>query len=635
MSKKRLLGLLFVLMLLLSTSVPAFSAGEGEQVTVLFTHDLHSHLLPANDENGVSYGGYARLKTVIDEQKAIDPDALLVDAGDFSMGSLFQAVFATDAAELRIMGAMGYDVTTFGNHEYDYRAAGLAGMLNAALDSGEELPAIVEANYKPPLEGEEGYTADSAAVWDAFDRYGVEDYLVIERGGVNFAVFGIIGKDGNNCAPMSGMVLADPIETARKTVATIEAEVAQPRVVVCLSHSGTWADSEKSEDEILAKEVDGIDLIVSGHTHTTLHEPIAVEDTYIVSAGEYSKNLGVVRMDVTEDGCIMTDYELIPINDTVTEDPEIAAKAEDYKKLVENSYLSQFGGLTYDEVLATNPYSFGSQNDLGRYHRESTLGNLITDSYRWAVEQAEGEDYIPVDFAVTATGVIRESLPVGELTVSDVFNVSSLGIGADGVPGYPLVSVWLTGKDLKNAFEVDASVSPLMDGTQLYASGATYTFNPNRMLFNKVTDSALMLADGSLEEIEEGKLYRIVTGLYCGQMLGLVNEKSFGLLSITPRDAEGNEITDLEAYIVHNADGSEVKEWYALAAYLRSMGTVSEKYSAPEGRKVVEDSMNPVALLKNPNGITLAVLAIVLVLILLVGLIVRFVIRRCKKKKNK
>ena len=182
--------------------------------------------------------------------------------------------------------------------------------------------------------------------------------------------------------------------------------------------------------------------------------------------------------------------------------------------------------------------------------------------------------------------------------------------------------------------QVDASVSPLMDGTRLYSSGATYIFNPNRMLFNKVTDSALMLEDGSVAEIEDEKLYRIVTGLYCGQMLGLVNEKSFGLLTITPRDAEGNEITDLEAYIVHNADGSEVKEWYALAAYLRSMGTVSEKYSAPEGRKIVEDSMNPVELLKNPNAITLAVLAVVLVLILLVVLIIRVIIRRCKRKKK-
>lgn len=630
--KKRIFCLILVLLVTVSAAMPASAALAAERVTILFTHDMHSHLQPANDEKGNSYGGYARLKTVIDAQKAVAPDAILVDGGDFSMGSLFQTVYATDASELRVMGALGYDVTTFGNHEYDYRAAGLASMLNAAVDSGEALPQIVEANYKPPVAGEEGYGEDSQAVWDAFARYGVKDYTVIERGGVNFAVFGINGVDSDACAPMSGMILQDPIATAQKIVDQIEAEVPQPRVVVCLSHSGTWADPEVSEDERMAAAVDGIDLIVSGHTHTTLNEPIRVEDTYIVSCGEYSKNLGVVTLELSGGAVSLYDYELIPINDTVAEDEAILAKVEQYKGLVETSYLSQFGDWTYDTVLAYNPHRFGSQNDL-LIHQESPLGNLIADSYMYATKQTEGDDYVPVDFTVTANGVIRESLAQGDLTVADVFNVESLGIGADGVPGYPLVSVWLTGRDLKNAFEVDASVVPLMPSAQLYFSGMTFTFNPNRMIFNKVTDCAQVLPDGSLAEIEDDKLYRVVTGLYCGQMLGMVNDQSFGILEITPRDADGNPITDLEAHILHNADGSEVKEWYAIASYLQSMGTVSDLYAGTDGRKVIDNSMSPVALLKNANWITMVVLAVVLVVILLVVLIVRVVVRKVKKNK--
>ncbi|MBQ3009804.1 MAG: bifunctional metallophosphatase/5'-nucleotidase [Oscillospiraceae bacterium] len=628
--RKRLFSLILAMMLMVCLTVPAAAAEDTTEVTVLFTHDLHSHLQPANDETGYSYGGYARLKTVIDAQKAIAPDAILVDGGDFAMGSLFQTVFATDASELRVMGALGYDVTTFGNHEYDYRAAGLANMLNAAVDSGEVLPQIVEANYKPPVAGETGYDADSQAVWDAFERYGVKDYTVIERGGINFAVFGILGVDADSCAPMSGMVLQDPIATAQSIVEQIEAEVAEPRVVICLSHSGTWTDPEKSEDELMAAAVDGIDLIVSGHTHTTLDAPIQVEDTYIVSCGEYSKNLGVVKMDLRADGAVLTGYELIPVNETVAEDAEILAKVEQYKGLVETSYLSQFGEWTYDTVLAYNPYRFGSQSDLS-IHQESPLGNLIADSYLYATKQAEGGDYVPVDFTVTANGVIRESLSQGDLTVADVFNVESLGIGADGVPGYPLVSVWLTGKDLKNAFEVDASVVPLMPSAQLYFSGMTFTFNPNRMIFNKVTDCAQVLPDGSLAKIEDEKLYRVVTGLYCGQMLGMVNDQSFGILEITPRDADGNPITDLEAHILYNADGSEVKEWYAIASYLQSMGTISEDYGDIQGRKVIDDSVNPVALLKNANWITMVVLAVILAVILLVVLIVRVIVRKVKR----
>lgn len=629
---KRIGILCFVFLALCNLTLPAGAASvnHSDSITILFTHDMHSHLLPAKDESGCSYGGYARLKTAIDAQKERHPNALLVDGGDFSMGSLFQTVYATDAAELRIMGALGYDATTFGNHEYDYRTAGLANMLNAAVDSGEPLPAILETNYKPPLEGDPSYDKEAAALWAAFERYGVQDYTVIQRGGVNFAVFGVMGEDSDACAPMSGMVFQDPVPIAREIVAQIEAEIPEPRVLVCLSHSGTNENPEKSEDQRLAAEVDGIDVIVSGHTHTTLSEPIQINDTYIVSAGEYCKNLGVLTLTRDGDTLSLADYALIPIDGSLPEDKAVAAKIEDYKKLVEDSYLTKFGDLTFDQVLAFNPYEFDSLSDL-EAHRESPLGNLIADSYVWAVKEAEGEDYVPVDFALTANGVIRESLPTGEVTVSNVFNISSLGIGSDQIPGYPLVSVWITGKDLKNAFEVDASVTPLMPAAQLYFSGMTFTFNPHRMIFNRVTDCAQVLEDGTSFPIEEDRLYRVVTGLYCGQMLGAVNDESFGILNITPRDAQGNEITNLEDFILHDKDGNELKEWYALASYLRDMGTVSQEYSGTDGRKIVDNSWNPTHLLTNLNGISIGVLAAVLVLILIVVAVVRRIIRRRKR----
>ena len=629
---KRIGILCLVFLTLCNLTLPAGAASvkNSDSITILFTHDMHSHLLPAKDESGRSYGGYARLKTAIDAQKERHPNALLVDGGDFSMGSLFQTVYATDAAELRIMGALGYDAATFGNHEYDYRTTGLANMLNAAVDSGESLPAILEANYKPPLEGDPSYDKESSALWVAFERYGVQDYTVIPRGGVNFAVFGVMGEDSDACAPMSGMVFEDPVPIAREIVAQIEADVPEPRVVVCLSHSGTNENPEKSEDQRLAAEVDGIDVIVSGHTHTTLSEPIQINDTYIVSAGEYCKNLGVLTLTRDGDTLSLADYALIPIDGSLPEDNAVAAKIEDYKKLVEDSYLSKFGGLTFDQVLVFNPYEFDSLSDL-ETHQESPLGNLIADSYVWAVKEAEGEDYIPVDFALTANGVIRESLPMGEVTVSNVFNISSLGIGADQIPGYPLVSVWITGKDLKNAFEVDASVTPLMPAAQLYFSGMTFTFNPHRMIFNRVTDCAQVLEDGTTLPIEEDRLYRVVTGLYCGQMLGAVNDESFGILNITPRDAQGNEITNLEDFILHDKDGHGLKEWYALASYLGDMGTVSQVYSGTDGRKIVDNSWNPTHLLTNLNGISIAILAAVLVLILIVVAVLHRIIRRRKR----
>ncbi len=174
----------FLAVMLASASLLCFcvvvSAEENHEVTVLFTHDLHSHLLPSRAEGGGEFGGYARLMTVIREQKKKYPDAILVDGGDFSMGSLFQTAFATSAVELRMMGAMGYDATTFGNHEFDYLPQGLISMLDAALASGDDTPGIVDANYLPP-QGEAGKD-----MRDALDRYGVKDYMILERGGVYF-----------------------------------------------------------------------------------------------------------------------------------------------------------------------------------------------------------------------------------------------------------------------------------------------------------------------------------------------------------------------------------------------------------------------------------------------------------------
>jgi hypothetical protein len=222
---------------------------------------------------------------------------------------------------------------------------------------------------------------------------------------------------------------------------------------------------------------------------------------------------------------------------------------------------------------------------------------------------------------------------MGDVTVEGAFNVESLGIGPDEVAGYPLLSVYLTGKDLKNAFEVDASVVPLSSSAQLFFSGATFTFNPNRMIFNKVTDCAQVLEDGSRVPIDENRLYRVVTGLYCGQMLGTVTDKSFGILSITPRDANGNVVTDFDQYILHNPDGTEVKEWYALASYLQNMGTVDQRYAAPEGRKVVDASWNPVKLLQGANHITYIALVVIALLVVAIVFIARAVRRAFRHGK--
>lgn len=121
------------------------------------------------------------------------------------MGSLFQTIYATDAAELRILGNLGYDAITLGNHEFDFRQSGLTEMLTNALLSEDTLPPIVLANYFPHKEGDEDFTESDAAAWQAYEDYRIRDYIMIEKEGIRFAVFGIFGEESNEDAPISGM----------------------------------------------------------------------------------------------------------------------------------------------------------------------------------------------------------------------------------------------------------------------------------------------------------------------------------------------------------------------------------------------------------------------------------------------
>ena len=626
-SKYMKIGLMVSLLcMLLCVCVFAQTPDQTQELTVLFTHDLHSHLLPAATETGDGeYGGYARLMTAIHAEKEKDPDAVLLDGGDFAMGSLFQTAYPTSAIELRMMGAMGYDVTTFGNHEFDYLQSGLKSMMRAALDSGDPLPALVCANYLPPVEGQDGYDPE---LWQVYNDYGVRDYIILERGGVYYVVFGIFGFDADDCAPNSGMVFEDPItvaaETVKAAVADCEAQYGQHPVVICLSHSGT--SGGQGEDYALAQAVEGIDVIISGHTHTKLAEPIQVNGTLIVSADEYGKNLGVLKLTQDGEGVSLVDYELIPIDETVADDSEIAALTDKYKKTVEDEYLANYG-VTFDQVLVRNPYAFESDEEVSSHQHESPLCNIYSDAYKWAVEKTTGKT---VDVAITAAGVVRGSLPTGDVTVSDTFNAASLGVGTEG----ELIGIYLTGKDLKNAIELDASIQPLMSTAQLFMSGAEYSFNQYRMIFNKVDYAMLRGDDGTLSEIDDEQLYFVVAGMYMGQMLGSVEETSMGLLSITPRDEAGNPIAvdELVNYVVRDENGTPLKEWYAIADYLLSMGgEMDARYASTDGRKVVYASLNPVKLLRNANVFTYVVLLVIAVLIAVIVCVVRLIVRRRRK----
>lgn len=607
--------------------LPAGAAGETQETTVLFTHDLHSHFLPQIDEAGGESGGYARLMTALEGEREEHPDALTLDGGDFSIGSLIQTLYTTQAAELRTMGAMGYDAAAVGNHEFDHGGLGFAQMLTAAVSSGDKLPALLMANYKPSPDN-----PDQLDIQRAMAAYGVQDYMLLERGGVTYGIFGLMGEDSHDCAPASGFTLGDGVEHARRCVDALEQQGAE--FIICLSHSGTSGSEKKSEDQQLARAVEGIDLIVSGHTHTTLREPIVEGDTYIVSAGPYCQNLGSITLRWDDSGeKELLDYHLTPIDETIQENSEISLLVEDWKRQVGGTYLSRYG-FGYDEVLTTAGFGFTTPSS--GVQEGNALGELAADAYLWAVENLEADSPKVETVTVIAAGVLRAPLYAGDITVSQAFDVLSMGVGEDGTSGYPLVSCYLTGKELKALAELDASVTPLMPTAQLYMSGMTYSFNTNRMFFNRVTGAQLY--NGLVDtKLENDKLYRVVSGMYSAQMLGTVKEKSFGLLSIVPKDENGQPITDFSARVLRDRNGNEIKEWYALAAYLQSFGQegVPGSYAQSDGRKDVSHSLNPIELLKNPNWLTLvALLVMILLAALVVFLVRRFVFGRRRRYRG-
>ena len=271
------------------------------------------------------------------------------------------------------------------------------------------------------------------------------------------------------------------------------------------------------------------------------------------------------------------------------------------------------------------------------------MGNLISDGYIYSVKQAEGKDYEPVSVAIVPVGTMRGSFVEGDITVQDAFISSCLGIGPDGISGYPLISVYLTGKELKNLCELDASISPMLSYAQLYMSGIGYTFNPNRMMLNRVTEAHLQKPDGTKEKINDKKLYRVVSGLYNAQMLSTVGAKSLGLLSVIPKTRDGKPIKNFDSHIIYSKSGghtTELKEWLATARYLQSfpkaegVPQIPYYYNTLQGRKIIDNTNSISAILGNPNSIAVKLYLVVLAIVVVITAVTVIIVRLVRKKQR-
>lgn len=660
-----ILAILLIVAMLLPT---VFSFGEENDdaapitstddadFSLIFIHDMHSHLEKA-----------PKLKTFLDQARGVtrnrrgkiieaknENKVMLVDAGDFAMGTPYHTVFSTNALELQMLGFLNCQVTTLGNHEFDFKSRGLSKMLQSAMklredssrdnrlddDEKVKLPDMVISNIDWKATLNDGkLKEDGQILKDTLNAYGSAEYKVYEKNGKKIAVFGIFGKDSAEVSPESGTKFIDPIAAAKEIVAKINKEQTDVDLIVCLSHSGTNPqDPKNSEDELLAKQVDGIDVIISGHTHTLYEQPLKVNNTIIASCGSFLSHVGQIDFKTDTDGKLkMTNYKTIALDEKIPDDEQTQELLKEYKKVIDKEFFGP-EDMSWDGTLTTSTFDMTPIEKVGEEQGEDPLGNLISDSFIYAVREAEGESYEPVALSVVPAGIIRASIKAGNITGGDAFNILSLGTGMDGKPGYPIVSIYLTGKEIRNIAEVDASISTIMRDATLSLSGVKYTINDKRLFLNRIEDIKL-ISEGKEQKLEDDKLYRVVGDLYSTQMLGSVGEKSHGLLQINPKDKDGKEIKDFTKHIVRRSDGSELKEWFAVASYLKSFGAdgVPSTYAAKEGRKTIISEFSLSHFFRNPNSLFKLLLGIIglaiLIFILIIVLIVK-IFRRIKYGKG-
>jgi len=632
----------------------AFSIfGAEETLTIIHTNDMHSQLMglsPNSDytPDGLldddTIGGFARVATVIEEERGRrDNPVLLIDAGDFMMGSLFHMIAREEAVELTLMYDMGYDVLTLGNHEFDLKPGGLARILTSAMKKGK-LPPIVASN----VIFDETESADDT-LEKLFDEGLVVPHLVVEKGDLRIGFFGLMGIDAAEVAPFSWPVtFSDPEEAAEREVAYLR-DVEGVDVVVCVSHSGLRDDPKASEDELLAASVSGIDIIVSGHSHTVLPEPIIVNDCIIVQAGSYCAWVGVLDVTVDDDGVSLSDYEYIAVDDSIVGDEMITDEIESYIGIINRDVLAPYE-LDYHQEIAETNY------DLVLVEAECGLGNLVTDGIRWAVDRREYDPADPdtrVDFSIQSNGVIRTDILRGKTDVTelaDLFRVVPLGIGVDDTMGYPIVTFYLNASEIKKVMEVYTTIYPIKGSDYfLQLSGLKATYNPKRMLFDRVTEIYIEDDNGDyvlLDYSEDNpELYKVATNYYNASFIKVVKNFTSGILTMIPKDRYGNPIDDLAEYVV-DADPDtpgvqELKDWYAPIEYIMSfpdengdgIPEIPDRYKETEGRIVQEPSTNPIRLVSGGNYLTwIAVGAVVLVLMLL-AVAVLIVVRLIRRKK--
>jgi len=348
----------------------------------------------------------------------------------------------------------------------------------------------------------------------------------------------------------------------------------------------------RGEDYKLASKVKGIDLIISGHTHTKLVEPLIVNGIPIVQTGSYGMNLGRITFDIIGGKPVFSEAILEPIDDEIQGDPDVESLIEERISLINEKLLTQLG-LNYQMSVADASFRLVCDEYGDLY--SSNLGPLVADAIHSYINRhnAPGSD-----ISIVAAGVIRDAIVPGIQSVPDIFRVMSLGSGNDDTPGYPLSRVYVTGRELKNIIEILLVAREKSSSQFIYYSGVKVRYDSSKGMLRKISSIEIVKGDGSVFDVDitrnSNHLYSISANSYILEFIGIIKKMSFGLIRVEPKSGAGVKIADFNNAVIPftDKDGAlvEGKEWLALLDFLSEMPDISgdgipdiaQKYAKPE-----------------------------------------------------
>ena len=612
--------LLFVFLVIITLGL------QAQKLTVLHTNDLHSRLLgfapnsdysPENTGDDQTIGGFARLATLLKREQDGQPEkTLILDAGDFTMGTLFHTLEPTTGFQLRLMKLMGYETVAIGNHEFDWGIDKLGDIIARSSVNGT-IPVMLLSNIRfNPDKTKDDLLAN------LMDQSVIRKYDVVVKNGIRIGLFSLMGKEAALVAPyVAPAQFTDQIETARKMVRLLK-EKEHVDIVICQSHSGVIKDKKgrwTGEDVELAKAVPGIDVIISGHTHTTLFKPIMVGNQIIVQTGSEGRYLGRLDLNYQDGTLSLEDYKLIPVNDDIPGDPLIQRRIEKQEKKIEKAVLAPYDFKMDQPVLET---SFNLTFNQEIHPEQSNLGPFVADALFWYAKQI---DPAGTDFGLVPGGIIRDNILKGEKgkqLPADLFRVMPLGKGVfEDTPGYSMARVFLTGKEVKTVLDVMLLAPKISSDNFAFWSGIRFKYNPLRMPLDQVYEVAIGDDQKGYQTIrlnnDTTQLYGLITNAYVLEFIGLIHQITKGILKVVPKDIHGQPYTDLKKSLLdrdpRQPGVQEVKEWAGLipfAAHLpdlngNGIADVPDYYRKSHSTGTAHGSINPVLYLKGTNGISL------------------------------